>query len=77
MAERLPISETAENAVGLDFNPSGSPRVLLLKKLAAAFITECENMADDGIARREAKVAITEMETACMWAVKAATKGLS
>jgi hypothetical protein len=67
------ISKTASDAVRRDFNPSGSPVVAELKDLAAKFITLCEGLKPT--AGREASIAITEMETAAMWAVKAATKG--
>lgn len=67
------ISKTAADAVRRDFNPSGSPVVAELKDLAAKFIALCEGLKPT--AGREASIAITQMETAAMWAVKAATKG--
>ncbi len=70
-----------ERAVGLSFNPSGDPEVLKLKQLAAAFIDACQEMRvgptpdtkPDSEVARMASVAITEAQTAQMWAVKAAT----
>ena len=56
--------------------PSGLDRVSYLKTIAVLFITECEKIRDEGKAAREASVAITEMQTASMWAVSAATKSL-
>jgi len=66
-----------ERAVGLTFNPSGDPIVLALKKAMAEFIDIChdriEDYPDDPEAVRMYKIAITEAQTAQMWAVKAAT----
>lgn len=62
------MSAKAKDAVRLTFNPSNNPRVTRMKMLAAAFITECETMAGTP-AGREAAVAITNMQTASMWAV--------
>jgi len=67
------LSQTSCDAVRLSFNPSQLPEVVRIKMLAAALITECENLR--GRAARDAAVAITNAETACMWAVKAATIG--
>jgi hypothetical protein len=65
-----------EHAVGLTFNPSGDPLVLELKKLSAAFIDECNycrDNSDNPEVKRMYSLAITECQTAQMWAVKAAT----
>lgn len=70
-----------EKAVGLTFNPSGDERVIKLKKAAADFIDLCQEVRTDsanlgtegGEVARMASVAITEAQTAQMWAVKAAT----
>lgn len=71
------LSDTAKDAVRLTFNPSGNARVNLLKMLAAALITEYEwIMKDNPAATREAAVAITNLQTASMWGVLAATKNL-
>lgn len=70
------VSATAKEAVRFSFNPSSIDRVAVIKLLAAALIAECENIRAEGIAAREASIAITEIETAAMWAVKAATRGL-
>lgn len=66
-----------EKAVGLTFNPSGDPQVQKLKELYAQIIDLCDdirfkagNPSEQG---RLASVAITEAQTAQMWAVKAAT----
>lgn len=70
------VTETSLRQVRHNFNPSGDSRVELLKSLAALFITECNDMRLSGIGSREAAIACTEMEQACMWAVKAATSDL-
>jgi hypothetical protein len=65
-----------ERAVGLTFNPSNSGVVDTLKRAAAEFIDHCNNergVATDPEIKRMYSVAITEMQTAQMWAVKAAT----
>lgn len=75
-----------EKAVGLSFNPSGDDRVNKLKKLYAEIIDICAeirsaaNVPADAAApkpspetMRLASIAITEAQTAQMWAVKAST----
>ena len=62
-----------ERAVGLTFNPSGDARVTELKELAAAFIDACAVLREgtgDAEVKRMYSVAITEAQTAQMWAVK-------
>jgi hypothetical protein len=65
-----------ERAVGLTFNPSGSGVVDALKRAVAEFIDACNNereLTKDLEVKRMYSVAITEAQTAQMWAVKAAT----
>jgi RecA/RadA recombinase len=65
-----------EKAVGQTFNPSGDTRVGDLKVKAAAFIDACHALRGEGSDKevgRMASIAITEAQTAQMWAVKAAT----
>ena len=65
-----------ERAVGLSFNPSGDDAVHLLKSAAASFIDLCNEAreaATDSEVKRMCSVAITEAQTAQMWAVKAVT----
>lgn len=62
--------------VGLDFNPSGDPRVREIKELSAALI---DRMLDISTNRnhpgaRNAAMAATQYEDAAMNAVKAITK---
>jgi len=63
-------------AVGLSFNPSGNAQVMDLKEPIAVFINECDDARANAInpeVKRMYAVAITEAQTAQMWAVKAAT----
>lgn len=69
-----------EKAVGLTFNPSNNPQVQTIKELYAKIIDICDGLTkleglnkDYSEAHRLAKVAITEAQTAQMWAVKAIT----
>lgn len=67
------VSESARNAVLLDFNPSSSPSVVLIKALHAALISEMERIRSTGTPAqaRCAAIAITELEGTQMRAVKA------
>lgn len=63
--------------VGISFNPSGSEAVNNLKQKAADFIDACnelKNETQNDEAARCLAVAMTECESAAMWAVKGATK---
>jgi hypothetical protein len=65
-----------EKAVGLSFNPSGDKDVEKIKKLYAEIIDFCNgarDMAGNSESKRLFSVAITEAQTAQMWAVKAQT----
>lgn len=65
-----------EKAVGRRFNPSGDPAVEECKAAFAKLIddmNELREKAGRGEQARLASVAITEMQTAQMWAVKALT----
>lgn len=69
-----------EYRVGKDFNPSGDDMVAAIKSVAADFIDLVEGIESDretpvGNERGRLKaLAQTEIESAAMWAVKAATK---
>lgn len=68
-----------EIAVGLNFNPAKDPTVQRLKQLYAEIIDLCNdarNVAGQGEKGRLLSVAITEAQTAQMWAVKGVTFGL-
>ena len=68
------ISETAAELIGVDKNPHSDPRVETIKSLASALVSICEDVRDNtkGAGRR-ASIAITQIETFAMFAVKAAT----
>lgn len=69
------LSDTAINAVRFKFNPSGLATVNILKALAAAFLTECEEQTTPASGRSFA-CAKTNAEQASMWAVHGATMGV-
>ena len=65
-----------EKAVGLSFNPSGDDAVAACKREFAAVIDRMSLLRSttaDPEVKRMASVAITEAQTAQMWAVKALT----
>lgn len=65
-----------EKAVGLTFNPSNNPEVDACKAGFAAVIDQMDKLraaSENSDVKRMASVAITEAQTAQMWAVKAIT----
>jgi len=65
-----------QKAVGLSFNPSNDDRVGIAKQRFADLIDEMNKLRNEttsGEVKRLCSVAITEMQTAQMWAVKALT----
>ena len=65
-----------QKAVGLSFNPSQSNEVDICKSNCANLIDQMHNLrqtSESQEQKRLASVAITEMQTAQMWAVKALT----
>lgn len=65
-----------KKAVGLSFNPSGDDAVGQCKQKFADSIdqlNDLRNSTTSGEVRRMCSVAITEAQTAQMWAVKAIT----
>jgi hypothetical protein len=65
-----------EKAVGLTFNPSGDEKVQKVKELYAQIIDLCNDLrtqAGQGEKGRLLSVAITEAQSAQMWAVKGIT----
>ena len=65
-----------EKAVGLTFNPSGDDALAQCKAEFAAVIDRMNDLrstTDSQEVKRMASVAITEAQTAQMWAVKAIT----
>lgn len=71
-----PPQDFGQKAVGLTFNPSGNEEVQQIKEQSAALINTLNNYrnsTEDGEVKRMLSVAITEAQTAQMWAVKAVT----
>lgn len=65
-----------EKAVGLLFNPSNDDQVGQCKKKMAEAIDQINNLrvnSEDQEQKRLASIAITELQGAQMWAVKALT----
>lgn len=65
-----------QRAVGVTFNPSSNPAVDACKQEFAAVIDRMHKLREestDPAVKRMASVAITEAQTAQMWAVKAVT----
>lgn len=73
--ESVVVSAAAEEAIRVNFNPSGRIDVEILKALAAALWTKCDADPYPSTPGREFAIARTETESAAMWAVKGATKG--
>ncbi|MGL4490535.1 MAG: DUF7681 family protein [Rhizobiaceae bacterium] len=73
--EQRPMTE-GEYRVGINFNPSANPAVDHIKAAAANMIDALAPIAADREhpGARCAAVAMTEIESAAMWAVKAITK---
>ena len=66
-----------EKAVGLTFNPGGDTAVTTIKKYYAQIIDDMNSLRSHPEATQEQKrlysIAITEAQSAQMWAVKAIT----
>ena len=65
-----------ERAVGLSFNPSNDSKVDFIKKKYAEIIDELDYLrktSESSEVKRLASIAITEAQTAQMWAVKGIT----
>ena len=65
-----------QKAVGLMFNPSANDEVAQCKREFAAVIdrmNDWRGISDDPEVKRMCSIAITEAQTAQMWAVKAIT----
>jgi len=74
MEERL--YSFGEKACGVSFNPSNNAHVDTIKQKFADivdYINMAREASDDHEVKRMASVAITEAQTAQMWAVKAVT----
>ena len=66
-----------QKAVGVTFNPAGDEKVTKIKNTCAAAIDQLDDFRNtegtSSNAKRHASIAITELESACMRAVKALT----
>ena len=65
-----------QKAVGLSFNPSNDGIIDVIKQRFADLIDEMNNLRNETLSvevKRLCSVAITEMQTSQMWAVKAIT----
>lgn len=65
-----------QKAVGVRFNPSENPWVTTIKNQYAAIIDllhEQREASDNPEVKRQLSIAITDTQTAQMWAVKAMT----
>jgi hypothetical protein len=65
-----------EKACGVSFNPGGDASVAIIKEQFAEVVDTLNNYrksSDDPDVKRMLSVAITEAQTAQMWAVKAVT----
>ena len=65
-----------EKACGVSFNPGGRPDVDAIKTQFAAVVDDLNdrrNAAENPESKRMLSIAITEAQTAQMWAVKAVT----
>ena len=65
-----------QKAVGLSFNPSGDPIVNMLKASFSDILDDMDALRQQAASpevKRMLSIAITEAQTAQMWAVKAAT----
>jgi len=75
----IDITPEAVKRARLDFNPSGRDDVARLKLLAAAFYSELERVAQNGVdpsdttRQHEAITAATHIQAGAMFAVSAAT----
>ena len=65
-----------QKAVGLTFNPSNHEGVQIIKEAFAAvidYLNASRELSQDSEVQRMYSIAITDAQTAQMWAVKAAT----
>jgi len=77
MTDSIREQTFGERAVGVTFNPSGLDAVGQCKSVVAALIDQLNDMRELETAtpeqKRLASIAITEAQSAQMWAVKALT----
>lgn len=75
--QRIENPTFGQKAVGINFNPSADNQVDRIKQIMANAIDEMNNFRSRDLAtseqKRLASIAITELQGAQMWAVKALT----
>jgi hypothetical protein len=65
-----------QKAVGMTFNPGGHEQVNAIKSKCADiidYVNDIRNSSEDPEVKRMCSIAITDLQSAQMWAVKAAT----
>lgn len=80
MEEQQQTRKIGASRVGVSFNPSGKPIVDEIKAACADLIDMVASIGDPAVTpnpeiERVKAIAMTKIEEAAMWAVKAATKG--
>lgn len=67
-----------ERLVGADFNPSGSAEIAAVKRIAASLIDAIDRVdgGGDGAVERSKSLAVTHVETAVMFGVKASAQAI-
>lgn len=72
----MPKLSEGQHRVGVSFNPSKDPKVDDIKGRVSQLIDDLGEIASnrDHPGARCASIAMTELESAAMWAVKAITK---
>lgn len=78
MADEMRELTFGEKACGVSFNPGNNPDVTKIKAAFAALVDQLNDMRPEYDGKpnevsRMLAIAITELQTAQMWAVKAAT----
>jgi hypothetical protein len=74
LQQRRTTMTLGEYRVGITFNPSGDETVNKIKRAAADLIDLVDSIEGVDEAKRLKALAMTHIEDAAMWAVKAATK---
>lgn len=79
MEDQRPMT-LGEKRCHINFNPSADDKIGTFKKMMANAIDYCQDellATEDGEAKRCFSIAMTELETAQMYAVKGIAKGLN
>jgi len=74
--QKFSSAEFGQKAVGINFNPSNDDAIYVCKKRYADLIDEMNDLrinSNSQEQKRLCSVAITELQTAQMWSVKALT----